>query len=226
MKANDDGDGDEIINLIIVGTAGQGVITLKRLIEQVAAENGYEGIFGSEMHGLAQREGAIASHCRIQRRISEDPRKNIQSPTVCYGDADLIIGLEPVEVLRNGGLFISEKTSFVINSRDIPPIMVTAGKEKYPSVQEIISILLEFGADERRIYLMNATLLAIDEIKDPQKMNLVMLGFALITGILDFKKETCEKVIKKELRDPDLNIKAFRLGLTRGLEIITKKSTH
>ena len=37
----------KIVNVVIVGTAGQGVITLKRLIEYIAAEEGYQGIFGS-----------------------------------------------------------------------------------------------------------------------------------------------------------------------------------
>ena len=59
----------DIINIVIAGTAGQGVITLKRLIEFAAQKAGIERCFGSEMHGLAQREGAISSHTRYQKKI-------------------------------------------------------------------------------------------------------------------------------------------------------------
>ncbi|MHA1792033.1 MAG: 2-oxoacid:acceptor oxidoreductase family protein [Promethearchaeota archaeon] len=209
-------DDTRILNVIIVGTAGQGVITLKRLIEFIAVEEGYEGIYGSEMHGLAQREGAISSHCRLQKKRSNNHRENLFSPTICHGDADLVIGLEPVEVLRNGGMFASSKTVFVINSRDIPPILVTAGKETYPSINEIKEILVQYSNDASKVQFLNATNLVIEKLDDAQKMNLVMFGFALATGLLDFKIETCENVIRKQLKDPEQNIKAMKIGIKKG----------
>ncbi len=39
----------DIINIVIAGTAGQGVITLKRLIEFAAQKAGVERAFGSEL---------------------------------------------------------------------------------------------------------------------------------------------------------------------------------
>ena len=39
----------DIINIVIAGTAGQGVITLKRLIEYAAQKSGIERVFGSEL---------------------------------------------------------------------------------------------------------------------------------------------------------------------------------
>ena len=44
----------DIINIVIAGTAGQGVITLKRLIEFAAQKAGVERIFGSESYNLFQ----------------------------------------------------------------------------------------------------------------------------------------------------------------------------
>ncbi|MFO8019707.1 MAG: hypothetical protein R6U96_13860 [Promethearchaeia archaeon] len=38
----------DIINIVIAGTAGQGVITLKRLIEFAAQKSSVETILGSE----------------------------------------------------------------------------------------------------------------------------------------------------------------------------------
>ncbi len=170
------------------------------------------------MHGLAQREGAISSHTRYQKEILDDDRKNLQSPLICYGDADLYICFEPSEALRRG-LFASKKTVFVLNSRTIPGIMSTAALEEYPSLEKIEEILKGYS---NQVYFINATELSLNEFKSNQYVNLIMLGFAITTGKLPFIEiEHYEEVIKEWLRDPELNIKALHLGIKQG-EIIFK----
>ena len=213
MKFNE----TDIVNVVIAGTAGQGVITLKRLIEFAAQKAGIERNFGSEMHGLAQREGGITSHTRYQKKISDDERKNLHSPLICYGDADLYICFEPVEALRRG-IFASKKTSFVLNSRTIPGVMITADLETYPSLERIKEVLNGYSNE---VYFLNATELSIEEFNRNQLVNLIMLGFAIPTGKLPFiEVEHYVEVIKEWLRDPDDNIKALHLGLEKGKEII------
>ncbi len=170
------------------------------------------------MHGLAQREGAIMSHTRYQKKLDGDERKNIQSSLICYGDADLYICLEPVEALRRG-LFASSKTSFVINERDIPSVMVTADLEQYPPIEEIRNIL---NRCSKQVYSINATTLSLKHFQQNQYVNIMMLGFAMITGKLPFIEiEDFEEVIKEWLREPDSNIKALHLGIEKGKEIIS-----
>ena len=208
----------DIINVLIAGTAGQGVITLKRLIEFASQKAGIERNFGSEMHGLAQREGAISSHVRYQKKVFENERKNLQSPLICYGDADLYICLEPVESLRRG-IFASNKTSFVFNTRDIPGVMITADLEVYPPLEKILEILNSYS---KEVYSINATELCLKHFQTNQQLNIFMLGFALPTGKLPFIEiEHYEEVIKEWLRDADLNIKALRLGYQEGKKIIS-----
>lgn len=207
----------DIVNIVIAGTAGQGVITLKRLIEFAAQKAGVELVFGSEMHGLAQREGAISSHTRYQKKALEDPRKNLQSSLICYGDADLYICFEPSEALRRG-IFASQKTSFVLNSRTIPGVMYTAALEDYPSLEKITEILTHYSNE---VYFMNATELALEHFNSNQQVNLIMLGFAIATGKIPFiELEHYEEVIKEWLRDPEMNIKALNIGLEEGKKII------
>lgn len=214
MKFNE----TDIINIVIAGTAGQGVITLKRLIEFASQKANVERNFGSEMHGLAQREGAIMSHTRYQKKVSSNERKNLQSSLICYGDADLYICFEPVETLRRG-IFASEKTSFVINERDIPNILVTADMEEYPPLDKIKGILNEYTD---QVFFMNATELSLDNFDSNQQVNLIMLGFAIMTEKLPFIEiDHYEEVIKEWLRDPDLNIKALHLGMEKGKGIIS-----
>ncbi|MFX0081417.1 MAG: 2-oxoacid:acceptor oxidoreductase family protein [Candidatus Hodarchaeota archaeon] len=210
----------DIINIVIAGTAGQGVITLKRLIEFAAQKSGVERVFGSESHGLAQREGAIMSHTRYQRNILNNDRKNLQSPLISYGDGDLYICFEPIEALRHG-IFASSKTSFVINNRTIPGVMITANFEKYPSLEEIEKTLNQIT---KEIYFLNATSLSIKQFNSNQYVNLIMLGFAIPTGKLPFiDLEYYEEVIKEWLRDPDINIKALQLGLKEGEKSISNR---
>ncbi|MFX1596359.1 MAG: 2-oxoacid:acceptor oxidoreductase family protein [Promethearchaeota archaeon] len=210
----------DIINIVIAGTAGQGVITLKRLIEFASQKAGVERNFGSEMHGLAQREGAITSHIRYQKKTYEDDHKNLHSPLICYGDADLYICLEPVEALRRG-IFASQKTTFVINRRSIPGVMITANLEEYPSIEKISEILHGYST---KVYFLNATELALKEFNQNQQLNIIMLGFAIATGKIPFiKPEHYEEVIKEWLRDPEMNVKALYLGIEQGIKIISAK---
>lgn len=207
----------DIINIVIAGTAGQGVITLKRLIEFAAQKANVDIILGSEMHGLAQREGAITSHTRYQRKAFNNPRKNLQSPLICYGDADLYICLEPVETLRRG-IFASHKTAFVLNERTIPGVMITADLEQYPNLERIKEILKGYSD---QVYVMNATELSLDHFNENQQVNIMMLGFAIATGKLPFIEiEHYEAVIREWLRNPEQNIEALHLGIKEGEKII------
>ena len=209
----------DIINIVIASTAGQGVITLKRLIEFAAQKAGVERIFGAESHGLAQREGAIISHTRYQKKVFEDERKNLHSPLICYGDADLYICMEPVEALRRG-IFASNKTIFIVNERDIPSVMVTANLEEYPSLEKIKEILNGYSNEA---YFLNATEISLKYFNQNQQVSLILLGFAIPTEKIPFIEiEYYEEVIKEWLRDPDLNIKALHLGLEKGEKAITK----
>ncbi|GAB4315208.1 MAG: indolepyruvate oxidoreductase subunit beta [Promethearchaeota archaeon] len=206
-----------VFNVVIAGTAGQGVITIKRLLEFVAAEAGFEWCFGSEMHGLAQREGAISSHVRLQRKLHADPRRNVQSPSIAFGDADAFLGFEPVEVLRNGA-FASEKTTFVVNEHPIPPVLVNAGLQEYPRPERLREILASYAG---RVYLFDATELAVEEFGDAQKMNVLVLGAALATGAMPpIPVEVYEKVIRRELRDAELNVAALRRGIEEGHRLV------
>jgi indolepyruvate ferredoxin oxidoreductase len=169
------------------------------------------------MHGLAQREGAITSHIRYQKDIFEDERRNLQSSLICYGGADLYICFEPIEVLRRG-IFASEKTTFVLNDRDIPGVMVTAELEQYPSLERIKEILEGYS---KEVFFLNATELSIDKFNSNQYVNLIMLGFAIPTKKIPFiETQHYEEVIKEWLQDPETNIEALQLGIKKGQEII------
>jgi indolepyruvate ferredoxin oxidoreductase, beta subunit len=79
--------------IVIAGVGGQGAITLAQLILGAARYCGYYAL-QSEVHGMSQRGGAVNA------QIIFDTMP-VTSPIILDGAADLLIGLEPLEALRN-----------------------------------------------------------------------------------------------------------------------------
>lgn len=53
-----------MVELVICGRGGQGVVFLTRLIGELVTEKGLD-VVSSETHGMAVRGGSINSHLRI-----------------------------------------------------------------------------------------------------------------------------------------------------------------
>ncbi|MDP2967041.1 MAG: 2-oxoacid:acceptor oxidoreductase family protein, partial [bacterium] len=92
-------------NMLIVGTGGQGQITLLQVLAEAALIENLD-FKSSELHGLSQRGGSVEVHIRFG--------KQIYSPMVSAGKADLILGLEMQESLMAAN-FAGLKTNFLVN---------------------------------------------------------------------------------------------------------------
>ena len=79
-------------DIILAGVGGQGVLSVAAIIAQGAVKAGLRAR-QSEVHGMAQRGGAVLAHLRV----ADTP---IPSDLVPQGGADLIIAMEPLESLR------------------------------------------------------------------------------------------------------------------------------
>jgi Pyruvate/2-oxoacid:ferredoxin oxidoreductase gamma subunit len=91
--------------------------------------------------------------------------------------------------------------------------------EKYPPLGKIKEILSGYSD---QVFFMNATEISLNCFSSNQQVNLIMLGFAIMTGKLPFIEiDHYEEVIKEWLRDPDSNIKALHIGMGKGKEIIS-----
>jgi len=79
-------------DLIIAGVGGQGILSIATVIGRAAVQEGLH-LKQSEVHGMAQRGGAVSSHFRLADRP-------IQSDLIPLAGADLILSMEPMEALR------------------------------------------------------------------------------------------------------------------------------
>ena len=104
-------------DIILAGVGGQGILSIAFVIDSAALKEGYN-IKQAEVHGMAQRGGAVQSHLRLSK-------DRIYSDLIPRGEADLILSLEPLEALRYldflrpGGKLITSSAPFV-NIPDYP----------------------------------------------------------------------------------------------------------
>ena len=189
----------ESFNILIAGVGGQGVLTLSRIIGEASLASGLN-VLVAETHGLSQRGGAVVVHVRIG---------DVDSPLVPLGEADLMIGLELLEVIRNIGYM--RRGGFIVADRLIIPPSIP--DVKTPSLDNVIEALR--GLDVR-LTVIPASEVA-EKLGDARVANVYLLGQAIsitkLGSIIGF--DGVVKVLRG-LPNPELNLKAFKLGYMGG----------
>jgi len=79
-------------DIILAGVGGQGILSIATTIGTAALKAGLH-LKQAEVHGMSQRGGDVSSNLRIADH-------EIASDLIPFGQADLIISVEPMESLR------------------------------------------------------------------------------------------------------------------------------
>ncbi|MDH5268185.1 MAG: indolepyruvate ferredoxin oxidoreductase subunit beta [Candidatus Bathyarchaeota archaeon] len=187
-------------NIVLAGVGGQGILLAANILGSAAVKEGFN-VRVSEIHGMAQRGGAVVCHVRIG--------EGVHAPTAVEGKADVIVGLEPVEALRNIK-FASSQTWVLLNTEPIIPSIVSLGNTAYPSLQNIIEKIRLFA---EKIVPIDAADLA-RKAGSVIAQNTVMLGALVATEKLPMRVETMKNIIRElvPLRYVKMNHEAFELG--------------
>ncbi|MBA3044170.1 indolepyruvate ferredoxin oxidoreductase subunit beta, partial [archaeon] len=90
-------------NVVIAGVGGQGILFASKIIGESAVASNMNLIL-SEIHGMAQRGGAVISTVKIG---------DVSSPLIADGEADIVLAFEPAEALRAANK-MSENTTVII----------------------------------------------------------------------------------------------------------------
>jgi len=183
-------------NMIVVGTGGQGQITLLQIVARAALEEGYD-VKTSELHGLSQRGGSVEVHLRFGRKI--------YSPLIPQGEADLILGLEMQECL-NAVHFSNSKTTFLINKYIVPIPLQKAIPE-----EEILKNLKKIT---KNIILISAAEICQKEFGTNVVSGIYLLSFASFKNLIPLKSNSIIKAVKKIVPKKyfELNQKTFELA--------------
>ncbi|MCL2479319.1 MAG: indolepyruvate oxidoreductase subunit beta [Treponema sp.] len=182
-------------DVILSGVGGQGVLSVAAIIAQSAVEVNLQ-VRQSEVHGMAQRGGAVLAHLRISD-------KTIAGDLVPKGSADLILSMEPLESLRYAAWLSS--TGALVSAAD-PLINIP----NYPGITEILETLKTFPVCK----IVEAAALA-KEAGMMRSVNMVMVGAASAFLPIDSKilESTIQKIFgSKDAATVNANIKAFNLG--------------
>jgi len=194
------------LNLIITGVGGQGNV----LASQIVASAGIkEGLFVTvgETYGASQRGGAVMSHVRFSSQAQ-------CSPLIPKGQADIVVGLEPMEALRIIADFGNPKTKVIVNPRPIYPIWVLAGQATYPPVEELLDKLRELVESVRVVEATGTGEAGL-------AANILMVGALAASGMLPIPIASFEEAMREILapKDVKLNLQAFK----KGVEAIGKR---
>ncbi|MBS7637093.1 indolepyruvate oxidoreductase subunit beta [Candidatus Bathyarchaeota archaeon] len=187
-------------NIVLAGVGGQGILLAAEALGTAAVKDDLNVRVG-EIHGMAQRGGAVL--CTV--RIGE----NVLSPLVLDGQADILLGFEPLETLRNIR-YASEKTLIIVGDEKIPPPEFTLKGETYPRLEEILEKLRRFS---KNIMIVEALRLA-KEAGNTVMQNAVLLGALFAVGKLPIRKESLIEALKELVpgKYAKMNVKAFKLG--------------
>ena len=181
-------------DIVLAGVGGQGVLSVAGILAEAARREGHV-VKQAEVHGMAQRGGAV----QATLRISSDP---IASEMVSRGAATMILGLEPVEALRYldylapDGVLLSAADP-VTNVSDYPPL---------ESVHERIRSLGGYLIDANRI---------AKEAGSLRTANVVMVGAAsarLSLPVPSLEAAIAAGFAAKGKKIVEINLAAFRAG--------------
>jgi len=191
------------LNVIVTGVGGQGNVLVSQLMGRALVRAGYHVTIG-ETYGVSQRGGAVMSHLRVSRQAQ-------YGPLIPSGQADVILGLEPVETLRVLAQYGNPSVTVITNSRPVYPLAVAIGAARYPTVEQITTALEELS---NRAWLINATDIAV-ELGAPILANIVMVGALVGADVLPLAAQELELEFQESLSADRLeaNLKAFRRGL-------------
>jgi indolepyruvate ferredoxin oxidoreductase beta subunit len=186
-------------NIIIAGVGGQGVVTAGLLLSEAATIRGMRVVM-SEIHGLAQRGGSVS----VDVRIGE-----VYGSIIGKGDADLIIGFEPIETMRAIAR-AGNKTQVIMNSEKITPVSLSMHDKEYPSNSD----LTDMADKSIKIREINAVSLA-KKVGSYKSVNAVIIGAAIGLGILPFEKEDMLSALKNRFSGKlyDINREALESGI-------------
>lgn len=182
-------------DIILAGVGGQGIISIAAIIGYAALEEGMY-LKQSEVHGMSQRGGDVISNLRI----SHD---EIASDLIPFGQADMIISIEPMESLRYLP-YLSKDGWLITNTQPFKNI------PNYPDTEEILSEIRKIPHH----IAMDADL-AAKEAGSVKAANIVILGAASPFLGMDYGKlEAAIKYIfgKKGDQIVDLNLAALKAG--------------
>ena len=186
-------------DIMIAGVGGQGTVLASRLLATSAINAGFY-VRTSETIGMAQRGGCVVSHVRIESEKT--------SSIIPLGMADLIVGYEPFEVVRNIRR-LSPTGTCIVNTKDIKPFIAYQEND----VLELHEALEFIKRNSYSSIFINGHEV-VEKLGCSKMLNIYLIGVAASYGLFPFSNEIIEKSISQiiPLKYVDINMKIINMG--------------
>ncbi len=187
---------NSVVNVLIVGVGGQGVVLASQILSDVALQSGLD-VKKSEVHGMAQRGGVVSSHIRFGPKV--------HSPLIPNGKADVILAFEKAEALRWVHELKAGGSMIVNDHKQVPPIAVDP-KYSYPD-----DCLDRLKDRVKNITVVNAAEIS-EKLGNPRLANTVLLG--ALSKTQKIAESLWREVISRRVPKgtTEANLKAFEAG--------------
>lgn len=188
---------DNRFDILIVGVGGQGVLLASEIISEVSMNYGLD-VKKSEVHGMSQRGGIVSSHIKIAPKV--------YSPTLHYGQADILMAFEQAEGLRALDWMHKDGVAIVSTTTLVPAIVTSSKKFSYPD-----DAIAEMKKKAEKVIAVQADKISA-ELGNPRLVNTILLG--VMSNYMPFEKELWTDVIKSRVKAKfvDINLTAFDRG--------------
>jgi len=189
----------ENYRIFFTGVGGQGTLLATRILAEAAIHVGLNAQ-ASEVHGMAQRGGVVESAVVIGE---------LKSSIISDGEADVLLGFEPLETYR-ALRKCSSKSMVISNTAPIIPYSVAIGQMEYPDIDRLFYFI---KSRVGRLITLNATGLG-EESGSVLSSNMVMLGALAKSGILPIPVSAYEHTLRTRTNPAflEVNFRAFKLG--------------
>ena len=191
-----------MINILISGVGGQGSVLISKILAYSYKALSYN-IKTTETIGMAQRGGSVLSHFRANKG-------EIYSPLISLNSADLILGLEPVEGIKNSK-YLKKDGLIILHEKKIKSVLDNLSDKKE---EDLISLL---KSTNKKIYTCNFDKF-LQKLGNDKVLNMAILGFSIGLGAIEIDlaiiKDSMKKLIPQKLYD--INLKALEYGYKKG----------
>lgn len=205
---------DSIMNTnkscLLCGVGGQGTVLASRIIAAAAMNKGLSAKT-AETIGMAQRGGSVVSHVRIGKEIA--------SPTIPRGQADMLLGFEPGEAASNLD-YLKPGGTLIVCRQEITPVTAALGLSGYRG-EQCLEYLLE---QVKKCYIIDG-----EEIcracGSPKVLNVAIVGALCAAGGMDLTLEDAEAALRQRMKPSllEMNLRALAMGAEAVRKIQTER---
>ncbi|HZK52698.1 MAG TPA: indolepyruvate oxidoreductase subunit beta [Desulfosporosinus sp.] len=198
-----------MINCLLAGVGGQGIVLASKLIAHAAMNKGLN-VRTAETIGMAQRGGCVVSHVRMG--------EGLHSPLISLKSADMVIGFEPAEAVRCLS-YLKDGGTVIVSQKSIKPVTDSLSNTNYNG-DEMLKYL---GSHVKHLMVVD-TEAVIAECGSTKVLNIALLGAAVAAGNLGISFTDMEKTIAQMLpqRFVEMNLKALSAGAKTVLKEIIR----